>query len=47
MRELDGKLDALADVGVTSVVAVSGDDEERATRTVDEWGLNQLPVAYD
>ncbi len=45
--ELDAKLDALADVGVTHVVAVSGDDADRAQRAVTEWGLGRLSVAHD
>jgi len=36
----------LAEVGVTSVVAVSGDDEEPATASRDEWGLGRLAVGY-
>lgn len=46
LTEIDRKLDALADVGVTSVVAVSGDAEQRARQTVDEWDLGRLPVGY-
>lgn len=44
-RELDGLLDEFADLGI-EVVAVSMDDEERATATVDEWGLDDLRVGY-
>jgi len=29
------------------VVAVSMDDEERASKAAEEWGLKELPVAYD
>ena len=46
LQELDTMLERLAEVGVTSVVAVSGDTEERARRTVDEWGLSSVEVAY-
>ena len=46
LSEIDRRLDDLAAVGVNSVVAVSGDTEERARRTVHEWGLERLPVAY-
>jgi peroxiredoxin len=46
LSELDSTLDALAEVGATTVVAVSGDDEERARRTVEEWKLRRLPVGY-
>ncbi len=44
--ELDGRLGELRDVGVDEVVAVSGDDRERAERAVREWELNYLRVAY-
>lgn len=40
------RLDRLAEVGVTSVIAVSGDEEHRATQTVEEWGLERLPGGY-
>lgn len=46
LRELSNKLGEFARVGVTSVVAISGDDEQRATSTVQEWELGDLPVAY-
>ncbi|MDA8185112.1 MAG: peroxiredoxin-like family protein [Actinomycetota bacterium] len=46
LKQLEKLLDPLAAVGVTSVIAVSGDDEERATRTVETWGLIRLPVGY-
>ncbi|MHB1487750.1 MAG: peroxiredoxin-like family protein [Acidimicrobiales bacterium] len=46
LKQLDGLLDKLAEVGVTSVVAVSGDDEPRATRSAEEWGLVRLSVGY-
>jgi len=46
LKQLEGLLDRLAEVGVTSVIAVSGDDEERASRTVEDWGLNRLTVGY-
>lgn len=46
VTELDGVMDALAEVGVTSVVAVSGDDEPRARRAVDEWEITRVPVGY-
>lgn len=46
LKQLEGLLDGLAEVGVTSVVAVSGDDEERAARSVTEWGLGRLQVGY-
>lgn len=46
LSELDRRLDDLAAAGITAVVAVSGDTEERARRTVEEWGLDRLHVAY-
>ena len=46
LAELDTLLERFAEAGVTSVVAVSGDPEERARRTVEEWGLTSVPVAY-
>ncbi len=46
LSELDGRLGELRDVGVDEVVAVSGDDQERAARAVREWGLKDLRVAY-
>ncbi len=44
--QLAGMLDAFAGVGVTSVVAVSGDTEARATTSVQEWGLGSLDVGW-
>lgn len=44
--ELDSRLGELRDVGVEEVVAVSGDDQERAERAVREWELEHLRVAY-
>lgn len=46
LRQLERMLDEFAAAGVTSVVAVSGDDRNRAERTADEWGLSRLPIAY-
>lgn len=46
LKQLDGMLDQFADLGVTSVVAVSGDDRDRAEQTVQSWRLDRLPVAY-
>lgn len=46
LQELDGMLDRFAEVGVTSVVAVSGDGKERASTTVAEWELRNVSVAY-
>lgn len=46
LGEFDRRLGELRDVGVDEVVAVSGDDRERAERTVRDWELDNLPVAY-
>ncbi len=46
LAEFNGRLSELRDVGVDEVVAVSGDNQERAERAVREWELNDLPVAY-
>ena len=45
LSELDKKIDKFTGLGV-DVVAVSGDDEARARRSVDEWKLEQLTVGY-
>ncbi|MGZ6802361.1 MAG: peroxiredoxin-like family protein [Nocardioidaceae bacterium] len=47
LHQLTGLRDQLEELGVTSVVAVSGDDEQRATRAAHDWDLGDLPVAYD
>ncbi|MEV8436036.1 peroxiredoxin-like family protein [Actinosynnema sp. NPDC051121] len=46
ITELDALVDGFAEVGATSVVAVSGDDEGRARRAVEEWDLSRVPVGY-
>lgn len=46
LGQLHDLLDEFTDVGVTSVVAISGDDETRATRSVEEWKLEHLQVGY-
>ena len=38
-------VDAYADAGV-SIIAISMDDAERAGKSVDEWGLQNLTVGY-
>lgn len=45
LSELDRKLDEFTRRGV-DVIAISGDDAERARRTVDEWKLARLPIGY-
>ena len=46
LHELGGRLNELARVGVSTVVAVSGDDQQRAETAVAEWDLGGVPVAY-
>jgi peroxiredoxin len=45
LAQLDRRIEELDDLGV-SVVAVSGDSEDRAKRSIGQWGLNRLRVAY-
>jgi peroxiredoxin len=45
LRELDRRLDEFADRGV-EVIAVSGDDAERAERTRREWQLVRLRLGF-
>lgn len=45
-RELNTLLEQFAERGV-EVVAVSMDDEQRAKKTVEEWGLDDLSVGYE
>ncbi|MCZ0988266.1 peroxiredoxin-like family protein [Streptomyces diastatochromogenes] len=46
VTELDGLIDEFAAVGVDRVLAVSGDDEDRARRAVEEWGISRVPIGY-
>jgi peroxiredoxin len=46
VTELDRLVGDFAEVGVTSIVAVSGDDEGRAKRAVAEWDLRRVPIGY-
>lgn len=46
LTELEELLGDLAAAGIDEVVAVSGDTAERAERTVQEWGLQELRVAH-
>jgi len=46
LAELNRTLDDFAATGVTSVVAVSGDDDDRAQQSVTDWGLDRLQVGY-
>lgn len=44
LKQLDSLLDQRPDLGVSSAIAVSGDDAERAAQTVQVWGLGRLAV---
>lgn len=46
LQQLDRMLDDFTGVGVTSVVAISTDDQQRAEETVESWRLSRLQVAY-
>src|SRR5579884_3199470 len=46
LKQLESLLDDLHDLGVTSVIAVSGDDEEHAALSAKEWGLSRLALGY-
>jgi peroxiredoxin len=45
LRDLERKLDALAERGV-NVVAVSTDSEDKATQSKQDWGLDKLTLGY-
>lgn len=45
LRELDRRLEEFREHGI-EVVAVSGDTEERAAASVEEWGIEHLRVAH-
>ncbi len=45
LRELDAKLGDFAELGVEAI-AVSGDDSDRAEKTMEEWGLENLKIGY-
>lgn len=46
LAQLDRALDDFRAVGVTSVIAVSGDDADRAQRSVTDWHLEHLTVGF-
>lgn len=46
LKQLDALLDRLTELGVTSVIVVSGDEADATRRTVQEWGLNRLTVGF-
>lgn len=45
LKAWDKKMNEFKSLGV-GVTAVSSDTEERARQTVEEWGLENIPVAY-
>ena len=45
LRELERRLDEFEQRGI-EVIAVSGETRERTTELAQEWGLEQLPLAY-
>jgi len=45
VSELDRLVKEFADRGVATI-AISGDTEERARRTRDDWGLGSVPIGY-
>jgi len=45
LNSIDGKIDELASRGV-SAIAISGDSQERAEKSVEKWKIRKLPVGY-
>ena len=45
LTDLEGRTEALSELGVETV-AISGDTEPNAQRTVSEWGLERLRLGY-
>ncbi len=45
LGDLNRKMSDFAERGVAAI-AISSDDRERAARTKDDWGLDDLPVGY-
>lgn len=45
LRDLDRKVGDFGERGV-EVIAVSGDDQERAAKTKEEWGLENVAIGY-
>ncbi|MCZ6522804.1 MAG: redoxin domain-containing protein, partial [Alphaproteobacteria bacterium] len=45
LRDLDGLVGDLGERGV-EVIAVSGVDQERAAKTKEEWGLENVAIGY-
>ncbi|WP_166831819.1 peroxiredoxin-like family protein [Thalassoroseus pseudoceratinae] len=45
LGSIDRKLDELSALGINAV-AISSDSEERATRSKEEWRIQNLPIGY-
>ncbi|MCB2063425.1 MAG: AhpC/TSA family protein [Novosphingobium sp.] len=45
LQDMQGRLDEMAEMGIAAV-AISMDDEDRASRTKTEWELPKLDLAY-
>lgn len=46
IQQLDGLVDAFAAVGADALVAVSGDDVDRAAKALTEWELRNIRLGY-
>jgi len=46
IREIDAQIEELRAAGVGRVVAISMDTLKRATISVNDWGIEHLPIAY-
>ncbi len=46
LEELTTHLDDFKERGV-HLIAISGDTEERAKKTGEDWNINELPIGYD
>lgn len=46
LQALDKKIGEFGEIG-TEIVAISMDPKHRAEKSVEEWGIRNVPVAYD
>lgn len=46
LRSIDRKADDFSSLGVSSILACSGDSKEEAEATVKEWELQHLTIGY-
>ena len=46
LRSISRKLEDLQQLGITTI-AISSDSQERATQSVEEWGISDLKTAYN